>query len=66
MKKSDIEKIKDYQILYNIIWSNLDDMFRLYSEQTKIDINKYLDTLPENERKNAEEEIYEWKIKGRK
>lgn len=66
MKKSTIEEVKDYQILYNLIWNKLDEMFRLYSEQTKIDINKYLDTLPEDKRKETEEQIYEWKIKGRK
>lgn len=65
MKKSEIETVKDYQILYNIIWNRLDEMFRIHSEQTKININKYLDTLPEDKRKDAEKEIYEWKIKGR-
>lgn len=66
MKKSTIEEVKDYQILYNLIWNKLDEMFRMYSEQNKIDINKYLDTLPEDQKEDIKKEIYEWKIQGRK
>ena len=57
--------LKEEAILPKEVKEYLKQSFELKKQQVKIDINRYLDSLPVEDRREAIEDIYEWEIQGR-